>query len=266
MKKQNSIDSLVENLASEFSRIKNFDLMQNDPTGKLAFNFVVKNAFELAAFKNLFIHSYLPASIKSSQDYLRELKFSKYKHLIEIDQSELKENYFETIRLGYVGGFHKYESYINNLPGFIDEFFRSIFVEDNFKNIDIYLKENFGIELKKTINVFYASEKINWIANCVKHYDGFPIKEPILRWFTNSDKSKKIQIEAKEFREDLESLATQNQLILTALFLVGFHQYLCQDYEKIKGELAENKTQDDLIKTKKDIEKIIISTFKKSTY
>ena len=72
MKKPNSIDLLVENLALEFSKIKDFDLLQNDPTGKLAFNFVVKNAFELNAHKNLFVYSYIPSSLKSSQEHYRD--------------------------------------------------------------------------------------------------------------------------------------------------------------------------------------------------
>lgn len=261
MKKQNSIDVLVEKLAHEFSQIKNFELTQNDPLGNKVFTFVVKHAFELSAFTNLFIHYYLPASLKSSQDFSRELKFSKYKNLISIDRDELKENYFETIRLGYVGAFHKYESYINRIPILMNDFFAHLYEEENYRDIEGYLKETFKIELKKTITKFYASEKINWIANCVKHYDGYPVKEPVLRWFTYADKSKKIQIEAKQFREDLESLATQNQLILTVLFIVGFHQFLGQEYELIKDQMAEGKSKDDLLEVREKLGQLIVKTF-----
>ena len=238
--------------------------MQSEPMGQLAFNFVVKHAFELDAFKNLFVHSFLPACTKSSQQYQRELKFSKYKDLIKVTESEFRENYFETIRLGYVGAFHKYESYIKSICEFMDEFFKPLFTNSEYQKIDLYLKNHFKIELRKTINNFYASEKINWIANCVKHYDGYPIKEPIHWWFTHNDKSKKIEIESKEFKEDLESLATQNQLILTALFLVGFHQYINSNYEKVKQDLSEGKTEEDIVIHTKAVEDIIISTFKKN--
>ena len=201
MKKQNSIDLLVDNLATEFSKIKNFELTQDDPLGNKVFTFVVKNASELISFKNLFVHYYLPAALKSSQDYSKELKFSKYKHLIKIDSEELKENYYETIRLGYVGAFHKYEKYIKNIAVLMNDFFTHLFDENNYKDIEAYLKENFDIELKKTITKFYASEKINWIANCVKHYDGYPIKEPILRWFTYLDKEKKYRLKQKNLEK-----------------------------------------------------------------
>lgn len=247
MKKQNSIDLLVENLASEFSKIKNFELTQDDPLGNKVFTFIVKHASELTSFKNLFVQYYLPASLKSSQEYTRELKFSKYRHLIKIDTDELKENYYETIRLGYVGAFHKYETYIKNVSSLMDDFFFHLFDENNYQKIESYLRENFNIELRKSINKFYTSEKINWISNCVKHYDGFPIKEPILSSFLYIDKNKKIQIESKEFKEDLDNLLKQNQLILSVLFLTGFHQYIGQEFFKIEDQLTEGKNEADVI-------------------
>jgi hypothetical protein len=261
MKKQNSIDLLVETLSKEFSQIKNFELTQDDPLGNKFFTFIVKNSSELNSFKNLFVHYYLPASLKSSQDFSRELKFSKYKHLIKIENEELKENYFETIRLGYVGAFHKYESYVKNITVLMNEFFLDLFENENYQDIETYLKKTFQIELKKTITKFYASEKINWIANCVKHYDGYPIKEPVLMSFIHHDKNKKIQIEANEFREDLDDLMKQNQLLLSVLFLVGFHQFMGQAYFKIKDQLTEGKDEKDVIKIKAQFGEIIERTF-----
>lgn len=257
MKKQNSIDLLVDNLANQFSNIKNFELTQNDPMGNNFFNFIVKHSSELEAFKNLFVHYYLPASIKSSQDFSRELKFSKYKNFIKINAEELKENYFETIRLGYVGAFHKYETYSKSISKLIDEFFLDLIDEGDYQNIEPYLKDNFNLELKKTINNFPASEKINWIANCVKHYDGYPIKQPVLHSFNNADKNEKIKIEAKEFREDLDDLLRQNQTLLSALFLVGFHQFAGQEHSNIKEQLSEGKTEEDVKAVKSKLEESI---------
>ena len=257
MKKQNTIDALVDNLASQFVNIKNFELMRNDPMGQKFFNFIVKHSSELESFKNLFVHYYLPASIKSSHDFSRELKFSRYKNLININTDELKENYFETIRLGYVGAFHKYETYLKSISKPMDEFFLELFDRDNYQNIEPYLKENFNVELKKMINNFPTSEKINWIANCVKHYDGYPIKEPIIESFYTADKNEKIKIEAKEFREDLDNLLTQKQTLLSALFLVGFHQFAAQEHLNIKEQLSEGKTAEDVKAVRSKLEKSI---------
>jgi len=54
---------------------------------------------------------------------------------------------------------------------------------------------------------------------------------------------------------------TQNQLILTALFLVGFHQYTGLDFFKIKDQLAENKTESDVVEIRAKLGEIIIKTF-----
>jgi len=262
MKKENPIDLIVENLASQFSQIKNFDLTQNNPIGNMMFNFVVKNTAEINSFKNLFIQYYLPASLKSSQDFQRDLKFSKYRYLIKIDSKDLHENYYETIRLGYVGAFHKYETFIKDLIRIMNVFFKELDFDNSFLDIDIYLKKSFNIDLKKTINDFSTSEKINWICNCVKHYDGFPIKEPIPVRVSYFDKSKKIEIESAEFKSDMENLLAQNQLLLSILFMVGFHQFFGQEFEKIKDQLKpENQEQEKVEKLRKDFEYIISGFF-----
>jgi len=113
--KVNSIDLLIENLQKEFSKIPNFELTQNDPLGKKLFDFVVRFVSEFHSYQDLFVQFYLPASLKSIQIFKRELKFSKYKQFFNLTEDEYKENYFETVRLGYVGAFHKYESFLKNL-------------------------------------------------------------------------------------------------------------------------------------------------------
>ena len=129
----------------------------------------------------------------------------------------------------------------------MDKFFEELYKEmPKYEKIEHYLKSEFNIELRKTINNFFPTEKINWISNCVKHYDGYPIKEPIYRYYLYSDKTSKIKIESKEFKNDIESLLNHNQLILSALFFVGFHQYISQEFSKIENQLSEGKTEYDV--------------------
>ena len=125
-KKVNSIDLLIENLQKEFSKIPNFELTQNIPLGKKLFDFVVRFVSEFHSYQDLFVQFYLPASLKSIQTFKRELKFSKYKQFFNLTEDEYKENSFETVRLGYVGAFHKYASFLKNLIPMIDEFFKEI--------------------------------------------------------------------------------------------------------------------------------------------
>lgn len=124
------------------------------------------------------------------------------------------------------------------------------------------MKKILNIDLLKTINNFKVSEKINWISNCVKHYDGFPIKEPIPDYLSHFDKSKKIEIESAEFKNDIENLSAQNQLILSILFMVGFHQVLSQKFETIRYQLKpENQSPEIIAKLKHDFEYVISRFF-----
>ncbi len=75
----------------------------------------MKYVSELNGFQNLFIQYYLPASLKSITDFKKELKHSKYRTFFNFNEIELQENYFETVRLGYVGAYHKYETYLKNI-------------------------------------------------------------------------------------------------------------------------------------------------------
>lgn len=261
MKKNNPIDILVENLIQQFSQINNFSLTQDDPLGSKMFNFVVRYISELNSFKNLFIQYYLPASLRASQDFQRHLKSSKYKHLINITSNELKENYYETIRLGYVGAYHKYESYLKDLLRILNEFFKELDFDNTFLELNSYLKKIIDKDLLKTINSFKISEKINWISNCVKHYDGFPIKEPIPDYLQYFDSSKKIEIESSEFRKDLDDLAAQCQLILSILFMVGFHQVFSQEFVLIKNQLKEENQQPEKLEKMKNDLLFVISGF-----
>jgi hypothetical protein len=265
MKKQNSIDLLIENLARQFNQINGFNLMQESEIGNKMFDFVIKHSSGISAFKNLFIQYYLPAATKSSHDLQKELKNSKYKNQIKVDTTVFRDNYYETIRLGYVGAYHKYESYLNELVVLMNVFFKDIDVENKLLNIEQYSKNAFDIDIKKSINNFLDTNKINWISNCVKHYDGFPIKEPIPIRLKHFDKTKKIEIESSEFRIDLDRMLGQTQLVMNGLFMIGFHQFFSQDFEEIKDQLKpENQNIAKVENLRNDFAYVIREIFNKN--
>lgn len=244
MKKENSIDLLIENLAKEFIQIPNFDLTQSDPIGNKVFNFVVRLVSEFHSYQNLFVQHYLPASLKSIQIFKREVKHSKYKGLFNLTEDEYKENYYETVRLGYVGAYHKYENYIKSLSLLMDEFFKELDFDNKFLPIKEYIKSEFDVDIFKSSHRFLITQKINWISNCVKHYDGFPIKEPIPEIFNYHKKTEKMKIDSKEFKSDMQFLIKHNQLMLSTFFLIGFHQFFGSEFETIKDQLKpENKEE-----------------------
>ncbi len=113
--KYNPIDLLVERLADNFAKVKDFDKLQDSEEGKKLFDLIIKSTSEMENFQSLFLNYYIPSSNRSIADSWNQISKSKYKHLLNISKDQLKENLYETIRLGYVGLFHKYESYLKAL-------------------------------------------------------------------------------------------------------------------------------------------------------
>jgi len=176
VKKKNSIDTLVESLYSEFSKITNFQLTQTDPIGNKFFHFIVRYISELNAFQNLFIQYYLPASLKSITDFKKELKHSKYRAHFNFDEVELKENYYETVRLGYVGAYHKYESYLKNIIPVLGKLFLGN--PNTYKMLGIYT-EAYG-NSKNVFKIFnerkFQIEYIEYFFGCATGIKGKKLK------------------------------------------------------------------------------------------
>lgn len=168
------------------------------------------------------------------------------------------ENYFETVRLGYVGAFHKYESFIKSIIPLMDEFFNDLDFDENFLPITDYLKSEFGFEIARHTHNFRITKKINWISNCVKHYDSYPIKEPIPTMFSHYQSTKKIQIDSKEFKSDMKDLIKHNQLILTTLFHVGFHQFYRMDFKLLENQLKPESRDEKKVRVLRELLKIAI--------
>ncbi|MBC7748728.1 MAG: hypothetical protein H7Z76_09175 [Methylotenera sp.] len=111
----NKYDIFIESLTKQFSAIPNFHLTQEDGPGKILFNGMVKRIAELNSLKSLYINYYIPTALKATNDDIIEISKSKYESLISLTEQDLKENYYETVRLGYVAAYHKYEIFIKEL-------------------------------------------------------------------------------------------------------------------------------------------------------
>ena len=226
MKTKNRYDILIDNLTIEFSKIKNFSLLQTDEKANSIFTFVVKRHAEISAFKTLFTNYYLPAASKSVADDINELQKSKYKHLIQITREELKENYYETVRLGYIGMFHKYESYVNDL--IINA---ELLISDlNEKNtsLEVFLKDTFGFEIKK----WHKSKnikRINWISNSNKHFDGYPKKDYKPAEFENHPENEKLKLTKDDFVADITRLTDHYSYMLQLVLNLALYKMLCAD-------------------------------------
>ena len=221
MKKLNKYDNLIEKLSAEFSKIKNFHLTQDDEKGKKIFTFLIKRLAEIYSFKTLFTHYYLPAASKSVIDDLNELSKSKYKHLIQISREELKENYYETIRLAYIGMFHKYENYLDDLIIHAELLISEL--DESEVSLTKYVEQNFQHKIKDWKSSPTIS-RLNWISNCNKHYDGYPRKTPKHSSYLHLPDNEKMKFTKDDFIRDIDMLISHYTLSLQTVFIFAMHK------------------------------------------
>ena len=216
-KRTNTYDNLVENLIQNLKSNENSHLLIEGEGLQLFTKFTGKIA-EFYTLKKLFIQYYIPATNRASSEDLNEYKKSKYQSILNIEHSEFRSNYYELIRLGYVALFHKIESFINELVDQIDAFYLP--VSDNNQSVLNFTKEKFDYGFKDWKSIQTIS-KINWITNCIKHYDGLPKKVPIHPDFIGISINERIKIEQNVFKQDIDSAINFCNHSLTIAFLSG---------------------------------------------
>jgi hypothetical protein len=259
--KRNSVDLYVEQLTKNFSKINNFHLLQESEEGKRLFDLIIKTNSDLNSLQTLFLNYYIPSANKSIVEGWNEISKSSYKQILNLTKEDLKENLYETIRLGYVGLFHKYESYLKALVSATDFLLMEINDISSLKSIKEYCKTEFGVDVHKSHNNFYVTSRIGYICNCIKHYDGYPIKEPVHKDFVNSNKSKKIEISKEVFKGDIEMMKKHCEVLLSQIMLMGFKQILDYEFNSAKDEnLIDDKIRENYLKAYGNFQ-IVLSDF-----
>jgi hypothetical protein len=228
--------------------------MQDDETGKKLFNFIVKRIAEIHSFKSLFTHYYLPAASKAVVDDLNEIQKSKYKHLLIITREELKENYYETIRLGYIGMFHKYENYIDDLIHHAE--LLAYDANESALPLKSYVEQNFNYKIKDWKNSPTIS-RLNWISNCNKHYDGYPKKEPKHPSYLHLPDNERMKLTKENFISDVEALIKHYTTTLQTVFLLAAHKMTFETMTFENGEFTDEQRQK-LIDGKQTMDKNIL--------
>lgn len=241
-KKINQFDLLIEDMANKFSQIKGFEKLQETEKGKQLFSLIIKSTTEIHDLEMLFLNYYIPASSKAMADGWKMIVDSKYRKLLNLGKEDLKENTYETIRLGYVGMFHKYEAQLKYSVDIANYILEDCMDEFSLLTIEKYCKKEFEVDIFKSHHLFPVVSRINYICNCIKHYNGYPIKIPVHPDFINADKEKKLKIEKEEFKTDIQRLKKQSELIFSQIILMAVKQLVdkqFQDPEFITPELEE---------------------------
>ncbi len=225
-KKINRFDILVENLIHEFSKIPNFDLTQTDKVANQIFNRITFRIAEVSSYKELVCSHFIPATNKAIVDAKRDFQNSKYKGLLKTTDLDFKETLHDTIRLSYVGLFHKLENYINDVVEITELIFNDLMETEGA--IVKWAQDKFNFKIKDWRR-FYITHKINWVANCVKHKDGLPVKEPIPVGFRHLSKNERIILSKDEFKDDCQSLIEFYPMYLRIMFVFAQHKMVFEE-------------------------------------
>jgi hypothetical protein len=255
MKNPNRYDTFIDNLTTEFSQIKNLQMMQDDETGQKLFNFIVKRIAEIHSFKSLFANYYLPAASKAVADDLNEINKSRYKHLLAVSREELKENYYETIRLGYIGMFHKYENYVTDL--ILHAELLATDEERRGLTLTKYVEQEFNYKIKDWKNS-PTINRINWISNCNKHYDGYPTKEPKHPSYSHLPDNERMKLTKDDFVRDIQALISHYSSILQTVFLFASHKMTFEHMTFEINEFTDLDVHQKLLDGKKSMHETVL--------
>ncbi len=212
----NRFDSFVDRLVQEFIKIPNFELTQTDEIGNKMFNIITFRIAEVSSYKELVCNHFIPATNKAIFDSKLDFQNSRYKALLRTSQLDFQETLYDTIRLAYVGLFHKLENFINDVIQLPELIMGDLYETDG--TVYNWAKDKFNFDLKDW-RQFYITHKINWVCNCVKHKDGFPVKEPKPIGFQYTDEKQRIRIGPDEFKKDCELLIDFYPIYIQAIFM-----------------------------------------------
>lgn len=206
MAKINSFDDLVDRIIGALGKVENFHLMAEGEHGQKFLKLSVIRQAEIRDFKILFVSHFIP---KASQLYVETrnaVMKSKYKNTVHITEDQMKENVYETIRLGYVGMFHKYEAYVTDLI----ECGELIIEEMSSREISLedYVFKKFGHQISKEKGKydFPIIQKLNWICNSIKHCDGCPYPKYKPIEFQHLPADERLKFTKDDFIRDIDML------------------------------------------------------------
>lgn len=203
-KQKNPVDEMLESIIEKVGNIPNIEMIHTDVLAKRMFEFSVKRFGGIINYKHQVSVIVVPALNRSGVETKNHIRTSQYKVLQPLLMDEVEENAHEMIRILYTGMFHKYENFMRELVELSNEMVKDLGRPD----VNKYAKDNFGqalIDWQKS-NALY---RINWLTNCIKHYDSFPVKEKPPKEYVMLPHDKKIVITKEEFVNDIDILVEE---------------------------------------------------------
>lgn len=255
MAKVNLLDQMIDSLVIAFQKVENFEMMSHGEHGNKMLNLSVVRQGEIKAFKQMFVSYFIP---KASELYVQSKNYlakSKYKNVISITDEQLKENVYETIRLGYVGMFHKYEAYVTDLI----ECAELVISEMNNKetSIEDFTFKKFSHQISKEKGKYDKPiiQKLNWICNSIKHCDGRPYPKFKPSEFEKLPDNERLKFTKDDFIRDIDLLIEHYLLKMRLVFNLALYKSFFE---------VEHETDypEKLNEQKEKLDKLLISLLK----
>jgi len=214
------LDRSIVALANEFSKIPDYEKKMQDDDLKKVHTFISVGIMGIHDATNMVTTSFIPSANKMVVNTKTQIQRSIFKEVfagINYDPNTIQH---ETIRLGYVFVFHKFEVFVNNLMEVMD---------NAMGDVDVPLKKYAKSTFDFNPNEWFRNNEVhvvNFISNCTKHQDGLcrlsNSAYSIPREFENHSPDEKIVRTTQQFKADIKGLIDAISpliLIISGIFM-----------------------------------------------
>ncbi|NCD67901.1 hypothetical protein [Mucilaginibacter agri] len=238
MKKQilSPFDHAIMSLAQEFAKIPDYEQKMKDPDLKKLHTFVAVGIMSIHDAKSLVVGSFVPAANKVIANAKNQFNRSIFKQVLTSLNYDLEATRHETIRLGYVFAFHKFEVFIKQLMELMDEL-----ADIQLMPLNKFAKTRFNFEPTQWFRN-QSVHVVNFISNCTKHQDGLcKLSNPAYALpaeFIGHSPDEKIARTVQQFKSDIDALIAAVVPLIKALnsvFLYRTFEQLSEPEKPIAG-------------------------------
>ena len=205
MAKPNKLDNYINHVAASLNQVNGFDKLISTKAGMEYYMFIHSCIADVKVYKSLVYDYLLPAANRAKMDLITDINRSVYKKQLNFTNTQLNESYNDVLRHGYVVIFHKVEYFLDTLPGIAANLFEEVAIVDK-KEVLVKYKDYFGKYANKDWKVSETIQRINWIANTVKHSNGIPEKKYMIEQFKHLPEGEKIVLTTKDWISDIDKL------------------------------------------------------------
>jgi hypothetical protein len=232
----NELDRVILAMATEFSKIDNYEKVQQDEDLHRVHSYVAIGMSGIHDAVWMVVRDFIPAANKTVVRTRTLMQQSMFKDILNAINIDVNSTQQETIRLGYVFVFHKFEVFVNGLLEVMD----SVDTEAKVPLLE-YCKTKFNFDP----NQWFKNEAVylvNFISNCSKHQDGLcKLSNPKHRFppeFENHPDNVKIIRTTQQFKTDTKALIDAIQPLIQVISNI----YLFRTMDSMLPELIHDTT------------------------